>query len=358
MVFVLTPDYQPILTLEEGEREFSRLRKSLEENGVFKRSYFFYFCFFIGFFSVYVSTFYLLSVVSSYFAVVLVSIFLGFVVVQSAGIMHDAAHHAIFKTNYANILCSHIFGAIVGANPRYWFVYHNLHHAHPNQLEKDPDLKIPFSFTSECYLAQKGVFRWLRPIQNWTWFPLCMFTLFQMQYRQHIVNIIQKYKQKLYREIPFDVLWTCFAFFVWVGLPFVLFDPVKAVLVVCTTYLVAGFYAANIFAPNHKAMPQLGKDVSISNLEQQMITTRNVVPSVFNDFIFMCLNYQVEHHLFPDCPRNKYKLIVPYVRELAQRTGLPYLEETPLNSFKAILKELSAVANESKKIEKKVGEPI
>ena len=36
------------------------------------------------------------------------------------------------------------------------------------------------------------------------------------------------------------------------------------------------------------------------------------------------LNHQIEHHLFPDLPSNRYAEIAPEVREICERHGLPY----------------------------------
>jgi len=37
------------------------------------------------------------------------------------------------------------------------------------------------------------------------------------------------------------------------------------------------------------------------------------------------LSYQVEHHLFPDIPSNRYAEVAPRVREICERYGLPYV---------------------------------
>ena len=37
------------------------------------------------------------------------------------------------------------------------------------------------------------------------------------------------------------------------------------------------------------------------------------------------LSYQVEHHLFPDIPCNRYPEMAPQVRAVCERHGLPYL---------------------------------
>jgi linoleoyl-CoA desaturase len=36
------------------------------------------------------------------------------------------------------------------------------------------------------------------------------------------------------------------------------------------------------------------------------------------------LSFQIEHHLFPDLPSNRYAQLAPRVREVCERYGLPY----------------------------------
>jgi linoleoyl-CoA desaturase len=36
------------------------------------------------------------------------------------------------------------------------------------------------------------------------------------------------------------------------------------------------------------------------------------------------LSHQIEHHLFPDMPSNRYAEIAPRIRALCERFGLPY----------------------------------
>lgn len=47
-----------------------------------------------------------------------------------------------------------------------------------------------------------------------------------------------------------------------------------------------------------------------------------------NDFLHGWLNYQIEHHLFPDLPMRQYALIQPKVKEICARHGVPYVQES------------------------------
>ncbi|MCK7592060.1 fatty acid desaturase family protein [Pseudomarimonas salicorniae] len=47
-----------------------------------------------------------------------------------------------------------------------------------------------------------------------------------------------------------------------------------------------------------------------------------------SDFLMCHLNYQIEHHLWPDLPALKYREAAPEVRRICERHGVPYVEES------------------------------
>ena len=57
---------------------------------------------------------------------------------------------------------------------------------------------------------------------------------------------------------------------------------------------------------------------------RQMIGSANISGSKFMHFMTGNLSHQVEHHLFPDLPSNRYAEVAVQVREICDRYGLPY----------------------------------
>jgi fatty acid desaturase len=47
-----------------------------------------------------------------------------------------------------------------------------------------------------------------------------------------------------------------------------------------------------------------------------------------NDFLHGFLNYQIEHHVFPDLPMRQYQLIQPRVKAICEKHGVPYVQES------------------------------
>jgi fatty acid desaturase len=49
--------------------------------------------------------------------------------------------------------------------------------------------------------------------------------------------------------------------------------------------------------------------------------------SDLGDFLQGGLNYQIEHHLFPDLPLLKYRECQPHVKAICEKHGVPYVQE-------------------------------
>jgi len=55
-----------------------------------------------------------------------------------------------------------------------------------------------------------------------------------------------------------------------------------------------------------------------------------------SDWLHMWLNYQIEHHLFPDVPMSQVARIQPKVKALCARFGLPYVQEPVWKRFRRL----------------------
>jgi linoleoyl-CoA desaturase len=56
------------------------------------------------------------------------------------------------------------------------------------------------------------------------------------------------------------------------------------------------------------------------------------------------LSFQIEHHLFPDLPSNRYSEIAPEVRELCAEYGLPYTTGSLGTQYLQVLKKINRLA--------------
>ena len=93
---------------------------------------------------------------------------------------------------------------------------------------------------------------------------------------------------------------------------------------------ISGMILALIFQPAHVVQETeffVAEDGSVENnwAIHQMKTTSNFANgSVIFSWLIGGLNYQIEHHLFPNICHVHYKDIAPIVKETAKEFGVPY----------------------------------
>lgn len=73
------------------------------------------------------------------------------------------------------------------------------------------------------------------------------------------------------------------------------------------------------------------------------------------DYAQLWLNYQIEHHLFPDLPMLRYREVQPKVEALCAKYGIPYVQESLLSRVKQLLSV--ATGKSSMKRASRVGRP-
>ncbi len=49
-----------------------------------------------------------------------------------------------------------------------------------------------------------------------------------------------------------------------------------------------------------------------------------------NDFVHGWLNYQIEHHMFPDLSMLSYQRMAPEIKAICEKHGVPYVQENVL----------------------------
>jgi fatty acid desaturase len=91
---------------------------------------------------------------------------------------------------------------------------------------------------------------------------------------------------------------------------------------------VMGVYLGSSFAASHVGMPVLPPDSRVDFLRRQVLMSRNVKGGRAASFAMGGLNYQIEHHLFPNMPRPSLRKVRPIVRQFCSDASIPYQEVT------------------------------
>ena len=77
---------------------------------------------------------------------------------------------------------------------------------------------------------------------------------------------------------------------------------------------------------------------------RQMLGSANLSGGQLFHIMTGNLCHQIEHHLFPDIPSNRYAEIAPRVREICERYGLPYTTGRCAKQYGTVLRKIARLA--------------
>lgn len=334
----------PILThppQEASKGTYAELKRLLKKQGLLDRQPVYYtyrIALLFGLFAVGVL---FLLFVHVFWLQLLNAVYLAFVFTQIGLLGHEAGHRQMFHRLWKHDLVSLLGGnLLIGMSYAWWVDKHNRHHSHPNEMDMDPDIEIPFlEFTGMEDVKQMGKFRqFLVKYQALFFFPALMLVSLGLQYNSVDFLLHNKARYRVLEWTLIAVHLLLYFVVVFYSLPFW-----QAIIFVVIHQTLTGLYLGAIFAPNHKGMPVLEKNSNLDFLHRQVVTSRNIHAHPVTDFWYGGLNYQIEHHLFPAMPRNKLKQAQPMVKAFCQEHAIPYHETNVLRSFGEILQHLHRI---------------
>ncbi|MBS1638258.1 MAG: acyl-CoA desaturase [Bacteroidetes bacterium] len=252
-------------------------------------------------------------------------------------VMHDACHSSYSKHAWVNNLLAHSMH-VIGGSPLNWQLQHNnLHHTFTNIEGHDEDI-APLGFLRFCPHApykKMHRFQFL-----YAWFFYGMMTLmwsttkdFSQLKRYNSMGMLAghhtTYRKELIKLTFFKVLYLVFT----LVLPLIFVDMHwwQIVIGYLIMHFTCGLSLALIFQPAHVVeMTDFPLPSESGNMEDdwaahQLRTTANFAQRswLFSWFVGG-LNFQVEHHLFPNICHVHYKKIAPIIRQTAEEFNLPY----------------------------------
>jgi fatty acid desaturase len=266
--------------------------------------------------------------------------YLAVVFTQIAFVGHDAGHRQIVRSRRANDLVGLVHAnLLVGVSFDWWVGKHNRHHTNPNHEDLDPDISITaLAFTADQASSKHGLVRMIARHQAWLFFPLLLLEAAHLHLASAKAIIGGRGRANLVEGL---LLLAHVAAYLTALL--LVLSPPQAVAFLVVQQGLFGLYLGCSFAPNHKGMPTLTAADQLDFLRRQVLTSRNVRGSRPVDFLLGGLNYQIEHHLFPNMPRPNLRRAQPLIRAFCQQHGLPYTEASLFGSYAEAVRHLHAV---------------
>src|SRR5512132_219894 len=270
----------------------------------------------------------------------LTATYLAVVFTQLAFVGHDAGHRQLFRSRRANDRVGLVHAnLLVGISFGWWVPKHNAHHTNPNHEDLDPDISFAaLAFTDGQASSRHGLIRLLARYQAWLFFPLLLLEAAHLHLASAKAIIRGRGRANTIQGLLLAAHVAAYVTaLVWV------LSPLQAIAFVIVQQGLFGLYLGCAFAPNHKGMPTLTDAAQLDFLRRQVLTARNVAGSRVVDFVLGGLNYQIEHHLFPNMPRPNLRRAQPLVRAFCRQHGLPYVEASLFGSYAQALRHLHAV---------------
>ena len=271
----------------------------------------------------------------------LTAAYLAVVFTQLAFVGHDAGHRQIFRSRPANDRVGLLHAnLLVGISFGWWVPKHNAHHSNPNHEDLDPDISITaLAFTDGQASSRHGLIRLIARYQAWLFFPLLLLEAAHL----HLASTKAVLRGGSGRANLVEGLLLLTHVAGYLTALVLVLSPLQAVAFVLVQQGLFGLYLGCAFAPNHKGMPTLTEADQLDFVRRQVLTSRNVTGSRPVDFVLGGLNYQIEHHLFPNMPRPNLRHAQPLVRAFCQQHGLNYTEASLFGSYAEAIRHLHAV---------------
>jgi linoleoyl-CoA desaturase len=277
-------------------------------------------------------------------------------------VMHDANHGAYSKTKWVNTLVGYSLN-MVGANSFNWKMQHNvLHHSYTNVHEEDEDISPRGVLRLDPYSKWKKIHRY-QFIYAWGLYGfMTIIWLFFKDFSRIIKyqrnGLAKRNNANINKEwvilIVTKVIYIGYIFFIPVFLTSIIWW--KVLIGIFIMHYIAGFLLAIIFQPAHVIegtaypLPDTNHTLKDNWAIHQLLTTSNFGNrSRWFSWYTGGLNFQIEHHLFPNICHVHYRKIAVIVKETAQEFGLPY------RSFQTFAEALRSHGNMLKQLGVKPG---
>lgn len=270
------------------------------------------------------------------------SAFIGF------NVCHDAIHGAYSSNKWVNKSLGLIFN-LIGANAYVWSITHNkIHHTYTNIPDHDEDIEVAPGLIRLSPLDEH------KPHMKYQhYYAFFLYGLASLSWvlRKDYVKFFQKkigqFDNTKHPKIEYFNLFFFKAVYytLMIVLPLTLLDITwwQFLIGFLALHMTKGFILglvfqlAHVVEGTHFPFPDIEGNIKESWAVHQMNTTANFArKNILANILCGGLNFQIEHHLFPNICHVHYTKISEIVKMTAEEHGIPYIEsETFIGALKS-----------------------
>lgn len=256
-------------------------------------------------------------------------------------VMHDALHGAYDKRPWVNRLIG-FSAVIIGADPNMWKIQHNqLHHTYTNIENADEDIASRYVLRFTPHQPR----RWFHAYQHIYATPLYgLTTLIWVTVKDfiklHKYNRLGILKNAVSSYLTKIILGKILYYTMMVAVPIMVLEVSwwMVLILFATMHFVTGVILTIIFQLAHvmstsEFFEEKEEDIEENWLVHQLQTTCNfAMKNRLISWFVGGLNFQVEHHLFPNICHVHYPKLSAIVKKTAREFDIPYHYHETLGS--------------------------
>jgi len=250
-------------------------------------------------------------------------------------VAHDALHGSYSSKGFVNDVIGFSFD-MVGANGYIWKITHNvIHHTYTNIQGHDEDLEV----ADFIRLSPHTPFKPIHKLQHILALPAysfaTIFWVFVKDYWYFFKPTLGPFENKKHKTQEWVKLIVAKLFYYGyaIVIPLVVLEITwwQFLIGFLTVHLTAGiilgvvFQLAHVVEETTHPVPDDTNTIDDHWVIHEMHTTNNFARSnKLLSWYIGGLNYQIEHHLFPNICSVHYPQISPIVEKVAKKHGIPY----------------------------------
>ncbi|MBP0451922.1 MULTISPECIES: acyl-CoA desaturase [unclassified Kitasatospora] len=322
---------------ETGGSDFAQLSRRIAAEGLLDRRPVYYTVRFGLVLTAFFAGWWALFALGDTWLQLLLAAAMSLVFAQIGLVSHDLAHRQVFNQRLHSEIGGRIAAnLLMGMSYGWWMNKHTRHHANPNHEERDPDVAPDIVVWSKRQASQaSGVARFIGRRQAYLFFPLLLLEGMNLSY-----NSFRALNKPTMKRPVIEGTLLVAHFAAYFGLVFAALPAGKALAFIGVHQALLGVCLGCVFAPNHKGMLMVTPEMKLDFLRRQVLTSRNVRGGVLIDVLMGGLNYQIEHHLFPNMPTPALGRAAQITKEFCEEKDIPYYETGIVRSYREILTHL------------------
>ncbi len=275
-------------------------------------------------------------------------------------LMHDFCHGSASKKKSVNFFFGELIMSLSAGSATNWKIQHNvLHHTYTNIDGYDEDIDPGGLMRFSPNQPKKAFYRYQI---FYAWFLYGLLTLYWATTKDF--SFLRKYNKKgllktqntTYRKEVTKLIFQKIVYYsLFIALPIIILDVAwwHVVLGWASMHFLTGlilsciFQLAHVMPSTEFPLPDENSELESDQIVHQMLTTANFAPTNrLLSWYVGGLNYQIEHHLFPNICHVHYRELSKIVKATAEEFKLPYHSEPTffgaLVSHGKMLRQLSS----------------